>query len=50
MKVFQQTWNDLLMTPSVQSVTGDKYTDNGVCVYRKKFSFMYVSILFRMVK
>ena len=32
MKVSQQTWNDLLMTPSVRSVAQVKYTENGVCV------------------
>jgi hypothetical protein len=32
MKISQQTWNDLLMTPNIQSVTQMKYTDNGVCV------------------
>jgi hypothetical protein len=35
MKISQQTWNDLLMTPSIQSVTQKKYTDNGMCVYIK---------------
>jgi len=40
MKILQQTWNDLLMTPSIQSVTQDQYTDNGVCVYRKRLFFL----------
>ena len=30
MKICQQVWNDLLMTPTIPSVTTDKYTENGL--------------------
>lgn len=30
MKISQQTWHDLLMTPCIQNATQVKYVDNGV--------------------
>ncbi len=46
MKISQQTWNDLLMTPSIQSVTQEKYTENGVCVYiEEDYVFLCVFVV-----
>ena len=54
MKVSQQLWNDLLMTPNIQSVNQIEYTENGVCVcvYIEEkivFSIYYLGWLNEMI-
>jgi hypothetical protein len=46
MKVSQQTWNDLLMTPNIQSVTREQYTDNGVCFVLKEIVLFFLYICY----